>query len=164
MRPFWLLLPAVALFSNLAGCSMFIEQCGVDLSEVTTQGEMRKKFGAPTKSSESNGEVSETYVSRWRIAKSNGYMQGYVMIEGVTFGLAEFVFFPLELSRTGQRLLFGQELQVTYDPSGTIKSINVGDIDTIHPDRKTNHADDKSSARLQNVENLLQNVENLLRD
>jgi len=107
---------------------------GFDLEGVRTRSEVQSKFGNPTATDEKDGLVSETYHSRRKIARSNGYQQGYGMLTGISFGLSEFVFFPLETYRMCSRLALGQRLQVVYKNDDAIAEINVGPgIDSIRP-------------------------------
>lgn len=125
---------AVALaLSLLTGCSALIVAGGSDLSRLTTKADVQKQFGTPKQIANQDGKVCETYVSRRKIARSNGWMQGYGMLTGISLGLSEFAFFPLELGRAGQRLAVGQKIRVTYEPSGGVRVINVGGLDRIYP-------------------------------
>ena len=118
MRLRCLLFAFFVFLSN--GCSVFMARCGRDLAPLATRDQVHQEFGEPVAiGTATDGQVFEDYLTRRKYAEvGRSYSDGLGF--AMTYGLTEFIAFPLELFRNGKRLLIGQTLRFEYDSAGDI--------------------------------------------
>jgi hypothetical protein len=143
----WLSCRAMRIYSILlllfplltGGCSLLIEGSGYALQQLETKEEVRSSFGKPLKSGIVNDGVEQPdtypvgqrndligmeydeFVTHRKIAQGDrgGYGFGFMM----TFGLIEFIGFPMSVYDVSSSMLFGYRLRFVYDSQGKVKRI-----------------------------------------
>jgi hypothetical protein len=117
MRYLGLLLIMTCVGSS--GCSALIVESGVDLHDLRTREQVHEQFGEPAASRTAEGRVVEEFCTCQKIAEPmRGAHLGMTVV--MTYGLGEFVAFPIELYNLGRHTLLGQHVCFTYDATGNV--------------------------------------------
>jgi hypothetical protein len=103
----------------LSGCSMLIAQSGKDLSKLTTKEEVHSEFGEPDKTGVVDGHPCDDYCTRRKISEPVRSDRMGLCI-AMTFGMAEFVAFPVEFCTLCGRSVLGQNLRFAYSDDGEV--------------------------------------------
>src|SRR4051812_8457773 len=116
----WVYPALVAAVVPSAGCSAFVASRGEDLNALATREQVRRAFGNPPTSNESqpydefrtHRKISE----RWR--------GEYLLIPCVaTCGLSEVVLLPRELFVAARQVVAGHSLRFDYDADGNVVAV-----------------------------------------
>ncbi len=123
------------------GCSLLIEQSGYDLQQLETREAARSFFGEPLKSGivKEGAEPPDTYpieyvdqhkdliglefdefVTHTKLAHDVSSL-GFAI--GMTYGLGEFICFPMSVYDASSNVLFGYRLRFVYDSQGKVKRV-----------------------------------------
>lgn len=117
------LLPLVVLALTLPanGCAALIAVSGRDPAELTEE-RVRAEHPDAVVTVAGDGTSSVGFHTREKIAN---YMTMYAMGYVITFGLGEFVWFPLEVYGATRTALVGRDVWVSYDAEGKVKRVTV---------------------------------------
>jgi hypothetical protein len=120
MRLCCALLAGIACLST--GCSALMARSGEDLGKLSTREQVHQVFGEPLFLDTVDGTPFEEFLTRRKISEMD--LAGRLSMGlAMTYGLLEFVEFPTELYRNGERIVLGQSLCFHYDQSGVVKAV-----------------------------------------
>ena len=101
-----------------------IANCGKDMSQLKTREEVHKEYGEPIASGIEKDKRYEDFHSHRKVVDEEEASDVSMAI-GMTFGLGEFVYFPVETYRAMRATVFGQDLRFYYGSSGNVEDVKL---------------------------------------